>query len=181
MELAFAGLHQLCGPVLTRAERLPAPQQDALRTAFGLAAGAPPDRFLAGLAVLNLLSGMAGKRPLVCLVDDGQWVDRASAQTLGFVARRLAADPVGLVFAAREPGPDLAGLPGLEVAGLRDSDARALLDSALAGPLDARVRDVIIAETRGNPLALLELLGWSHIRFGPATLRTGCWVREAPR
>ena len=158
MKLAFAGLHQLCGPMLTRAERLPAPQQDALRTAFGLAAGAPPDRFLAGLAVLNLLSGMAGKRPLVCLVDDGQWVDRASAQTLGFVARRLAADPVGLVFAAREPGPDLAGLPELEVAGLRDGDARALLDSALAGPLDARVRDVIIAETRGNPLALLELL-----------------------
>ena len=158
MKLAFAGLHQLCGPMLTRAERLPAPQQDTLRTALGLAAGAPPDRFLAGLAVLNLLSGMAGKRPLVCLVDDGQWVDRASAQTLGFVARRLDADPVGLVFAAREPGPDLAGLPELEVAGLRDGDARALLDSALAGPLDARVRDVIIAETRGNPLALLELL-----------------------
>ena len=158
MELAFAGLHQLCGPMLTRAERLPAPQQDALRTALGLAAGAPPDRFLAGLAVLNLLSGMAGKRPLVCLVDDGQWMDRASAQMLGFVARRLDADPVGLVFAAREPGPDLAGLPELEVAGLRDGDARALLDSALAGPLDARVRDVIIAETRGNPLALLELL-----------------------
>ena len=158
MKLAFAGLHQLCGPMLTRAERLPAPQQDALRTAFGLAAGAPPDRFLAGLAVLNLLSGMAGKRPLVCLVDDGQWVDRASAQTLGFVARRLDADPVGLVFAAREPSPDLAGLPELEVPGLRDGDARALLDSALAGPLDARVRDVIIAETRGNPLALLELL-----------------------
>ena len=158
MKLAFAGLHQLCGPMLTRAERLPAPQQDTLRTALGLAAGAPPDRFLAGLAVLNLLSGMAGKRPLVCLVDDGQWVDRASAQTLGFVARRLDADPVGLVFAAREPSPDLAGLPELEVAGLRDGDARALLDSALAGPLDARVRDVIIAETRGNPLALLELL-----------------------
>jgi DNA-binding NarL/FixJ family response regulator len=157
MELAFAGLHQLCAPLLTRAGRLPVPQRDALRTAFGLAAGPPPDRFLIGLAVLSLLSGMAGERPLICLIDDGQWLDRASAQALGFVARRLAADPVGLVFAAREPNAELAGLPELEVSGLRDDDARELLALALPGPLDARVRDLMIAETHGNPLALLEL------------------------
>src|SRR5712691_9258718 len=157
MELAFAGLHQLCAPMLSRAERLPVPQREALRTAFGIAAGPPPDRFLVGLAVLSLLSGAAGERPLVCLVDDEQWLDRASAQALGFAARRLAADPVGLVCAAREPGPELTGLPELEVRGLRDDDARALLDSALAGPLDAQVRDLIVAETRGNPLALLQL------------------------
>jgi len=157
MELAFAGLHQLCAPMLNRAERLPEPQRDALRTAFGIASGPPPDRFLVGLAVLSLLSGAAGERPLICLIDDEQWLDRASAQALGFTARRLAADPVGLVFAARDPSDDLAGLPELEVGGLRDDDARVLLDSALAGPLDPRVRDLIIAETRGNPLALLEL------------------------
>jgi DNA-binding NarL/FixJ family response regulator len=157
MELAFAGLHQLCAPLLTRAGRLPVPQRDALRTAFGLAAGPSPDRFLVGLAVLSLLAGMAGERPLICLIDDGQWLDRASAQALGFAARRLAADPVGVVFAAREPGAELAGLPELEITGLRPDDARALLDSALAGPLDARIRDLIIAETHGNPLALLEL------------------------
>ena len=157
MELAFAGLHQLCGPMLNRAGRLPVPQRDALRTAFGLAPGPPPDRFFVGLAVLSLLSGVAGDHPLICLVDDEQWLDRASAQALGFVARRLAADPVGLVFAAREPGAELAALPELIVDGLRDDDARALLESAMPGPLDARVRDLIIAETQGNPLALLEL------------------------
>jgi len=157
MELAFAGLHQLCGPMLNQAERLPAPQREALRIALGLAEGPPPDRFLVGLAVLNLLSGVAGEQPLVCLIDDEQWLDQASAQVLGFVARRLAADPVGLVFAAREPGPELAGLPEMELGGLSGEDARALLASALAGPLDARVADLIIAETRGNPLALLQL------------------------
>jgi len=157
MELAFAGLHQLCAPLLNRAGQLPVPQRDALRTAFGLAAGPPPDRFLVGLAVLSLLSEVAGEEPLICLIDDEQWLDHASAQALGFVARRLAADPVGLVFAAREPSPDMAGLPDLEVGGLRDSDARALLDSALPGPIDDRVRDRIVAETQGNPLALLEL------------------------
>src|SRR5271166_4825325 len=157
MELAFAGLHQLCAPILSRAGRLPVPQRDALRTAFGIAAGPPPDRFLLGLAVLSLLSGVAGERPLICLVDDAQWLDQASAQALGFVARRLAADPVGVVFAAREPGPELAGLPELAIEGLQDDDARALLDSALAAPLDTRVRDLIIAEMNGNPLALLEL------------------------
>jgi len=157
MELASAGLHQLCAPMLGRLDRLPAPQREALRTAFGIAAGPPPDRFLVGLAVLSLLSEVAGERPLVCVIDDEQWLDRASAQALGFAARRLAADRVGLVFAAREPGAELAGLPELEVGGLQDEDARVLLESALAGPLDARVRDLIVAETRGNPLALLEL------------------------
>ena len=128
-----------------------------MRVAFGLGAGPVPDRFLVGLAVLSLLSEAAGERPLVCVVDDEQWLDRASAQVLGFVARRLAAEPVGLVFAARLPGDELTGLPELAVEGLPEGDARALLASVLAGPLDARVRDQMVAETRGNPLALLEL------------------------
>jgi DNA-binding CsgD family transcriptional regulator len=157
MELVFAGLHQLCAPMLDRAEHLPLPQRDALRTAFGLSTGPAPDRFLVGLAVLGLLSEAAGERPLVCLVDDEQWLDRASAQVLGFAARRLGAEPVGLVFGARVPGEELAGLPELVVHGLPEQDARALLDSALSGPIDDRVRDQIVAETRGNPLALLEL------------------------
>ena len=157
MELAFAGLHQLCRPMLGRAGRLPVPQHDTLRTAFGIAAGPPPDRFLVGLAVLSLLSEVAGERPLICLIDDEQWLDRASAQALGFAARRLGANPVGMVFAARGPDPGLAGLPELKVGGLGDEDARALLEEALPGPLDVRVRDLIVAETRGNPLALLEL------------------------
>ena len=157
MELAFAGLHQLCVPMLSDMERLPGPQRDALRTAFGLEAGPPPDRFLVGLAVLSLLTEVARERPVIGLIDDVQWLDRASTQALGFAARRLAVDPVGLVFAAREPGADLTGLPELAVQGLSDHDARMLLDEALTGPLDARVRDLIIAETHGNPLALLEL------------------------
>ena len=157
MELAFAGLHQLLAPMLDRLEQLPVPQRDALRTAFGLSAGPAPDRFLVALAVLSLLSEVAGERPLVCVIDDQQWLDRASAQALGFAARRLAADPVGLVFAARIPGEELAGLPELAVEGLAEGDARVLLDSALTGPLDTRVRDQIVAEARGNPLALLEL------------------------
>jgi hypothetical protein len=155
--LAFAGLHQLCAPMLDRVERLPVPQQDALRTAFGLVAGPPPDRFIVSLAALNLLSEVAGERALICLIDDEQWLDPASAQALGFTARRLGADPVGLVFAVRDPGAELAGLPELEVAGLPEDDARALLDAALAAPLDEQVADLIVAETRGNPLALLEL------------------------
>jgi DNA-binding CsgD family transcriptional regulator len=157
MELAFAGLHQLCAPMLDHAEQLPVPQRDALRTAFGISAGPAPDRFLVGLAVLSLMSEVAGERPLICVVDDAQWLDQASAQALGFAARRLAADPVGLVFAARDECADLAGLPELELGGLEDHDARALLESALAAPLDARVRDLIVVEARGNPLALLEL------------------------
>src|SRR5882757_3292916 len=160
MELAFAGLHQLCAPMLDHAESLPVPQREALRTAFGLSAGPVPDRFLVGLAVLGLLSAAAGERPLIWVVDDQQWLDHASAQALGFAARRLAADPVGLVFAARVPGQDVAGLPELVVEGLAENDARSLLESVLtglSGPLDARVRDRIIADTHGNPLALLEL------------------------
>jgi DNA-binding CsgD family transcriptional regulator len=157
MELAFAGLHQLCAPIVDHLGRLPEPQRDALRTAFGLSPGPRPERFLVGLAVLGLLSEVAGEQPLICVVDDEQWLDQASAQALGFVARRVGADAVGLVFAARVPGAELAGLPELDVDGLREEFARALLDSALAAPLDERVRDLIIAETRGNPLALLEL------------------------
>jgi DNA-binding CsgD family transcriptional regulator len=159
MELAFGGLHQLCAPFLDHLVHLPAPQREALGIAFRLSAGAPPDRFLVGLAVLSLLADVAEKEPLVCLVDDAQWLDRVSAQTLAFVARRLLAERIGLVFAVREPRleDDLTGLPPLEVGRLSDGDARALLDSVVPGRLDARVRDRIVAETQGNPLALLEL------------------------
>ncbi len=157
MELAFSGLHQLCAPMLDHLKLLPVPQADALRTTFGLSLGPAPDRLLVGLAVLSLLSEAAGKRPLICLVDDAQWLDRASEQVLAFVARRLAAESVGLVFGARVPGTDLAELPELVIGGLPEDDAHALLDSVLAGPLDGRIRDQIVAETRGNPLALLEL------------------------
>jgi DNA-binding CsgD family transcriptional regulator len=157
MELAFAGLHQLCAPMLGRLQRLPARQRAALRSAFGLGPGSVPDRFLVGLAVLSLLSEVAEEHPLVCLVDDAQWLDRASAQVLGLVARRLAAESVGLVFAARVPGEELAGLPELVVEGLPEAEARELLAAALTGPLDTPVRDRIVAEARGNPLALLEL------------------------
>jgi DNA-binding CsgD family transcriptional regulator len=159
MELAFAGLQQLCAPMLDRLEGLPGPQRDALSVAFGLSAGAAPDRFLVGLAVLGLLSEVAEERPLVCVVDDAQWLDRASAHALEFVARRLLAESVALIFAARPSGEEqlLMGLPELLVEGLGDADARALLASVIRWPLDERVRDRIVAETRGNPLALLEL------------------------
>jgi DNA-binding CsgD family transcriptional regulator len=157
MELAFAGLHQLCAPMLDRFERLPGPQRDALATTFGLNLGAVPDRFLVGLAVLSLLSEVAEEQPLLCVVDDGQWLDEASAQVLGFVARRLLAESVAVVFAMREPSEEFRGLPELVVEGLRDEDACELLASVIRGPLDDRIRDRIVAETRGNPLALLEL------------------------
>ena len=157
MELAYAGLHQLCASMLDHLDRIPVPQREALRTALGLATGPPPDRFLVGLAVLSLLSEVAGDQPLICLIDDEQWLDQASMTTFGFVARRLAADPVALVFAARHPSAELSGQPELVITGLKDDHARALLDAALPGPLDERVRDLIVAETRGNPLALLEL------------------------
>jgi DNA-binding CsgD family transcriptional regulator len=157
MELAFTGLHQLCAPMLSRLGRLPAPQREALRTAFGMSAGSPPDQFLIGLSVLSLLSDAADEQPLLCLIDDQQWLDRASAQILAFVARRLGAEAVGIVFATRVPGVELAGLPELVVGGLPKADARTLLDSVLPGSLDGRVRDQIVAETRGNPLALMEL------------------------
>ena len=157
MELAYASLHQLCAPLLDRLPRLPEPQGQALETVFGLSSGAVPDRFLVGLAVLSLLSEVAEERALVCVVDDAQWLDQASAMTLAFVARRLQADPVGILFSAREPSEELRNLPQLEVKGLVNGDARALLDSAVMFKLDAQVRDRIVAETRGNPLALLEL------------------------
>jgi len=156
-EMAFAGLHQLCAPMLSHAERLPAPQREALRAAQGLRAGPPPDGFLVGLATLSLLAEVAREHPLICLIDDAQWLDRASARALGLAARRLAADPVAIVLAARTPGAELATLPGLTVEGLPARDARALLESALAGPLDERARDLIVAEARGNPRALLQL------------------------
>jgi DNA-binding CsgD family transcriptional regulator len=157
MELAFAGLHQVCAPLLDRLEVLPGPQAQAVRTAFGLSAGPVPDRFLVGLGVLSLLAEVAVKHPLVCLVDDAQWLDRASAQVLAFVARRLDAESVGLVFGTRIPGGDLVGLAELVVGGLPEREARALLDAVLAGPIDERVREQIVAEAGGNPLALLEL------------------------
>ena len=157
MELAYASLHQLCAPMLNRLDRLPEPQREALAVVFGLTGGSPPDVFLVGLAVLSLLSETAEERPLLCVVDDAQWLDHASARTLAFAARRLLAEPVGLVFAAREPGEELRGLPELEVGGLENGDARALLSSAVRFLLDERIRDRIVAETRGNPLALLEL------------------------
>jgi len=157
MELAYATLHQLCAPMLPYLDRLPGPQQDALRTSFGMSSGTAPDRFLVGLAALSLLSSVAEDKPLICLVDDHQWLDQASAQVLAFVARRLEAESVALVFGTRVVGGDLAGLPELAVEGLGTADARALLDAALTGPVDPRVRDQIVAETRGNPLALLEL------------------------
>jgi DNA-binding CsgD family transcriptional regulator len=159
LELPFAALHQLCAPLLSGLERLPSPQRDAIGIAFGLSSGAQPDRFLIGLAMLSLLSDAGEAHPLVCLIDDAQWLDRSSAQVLAFVARRLQAESVVLLFAEREPVAldELAGLPELRLQGLSDADARALLASVITGPLDERVRERIIAETRGNPLALLEL------------------------
>ncbi|WP_433370125.1 AAA family ATPase [Actinoplanes sp. CA-142083] len=157
MELPFAALHQLCGPLLDRLDRLPAPQRDALATVFGLAAGPPPTPFLVGLAVLTLLSEVAAARPLACVVDDAQWLDGASAQALAFVARRLGAESVLMLFAAREPMPMLSGLPELVLRGLPDHSARELLASVVRWPLDERVRAAVLAEARGNPLALLEL------------------------
>jgi DNA-binding CsgD family transcriptional regulator len=159
MELPFAALQQLCGPMLSRLDRLPGPQREALEVAFGLRAGSAPDRFLVGLAVLGLLSEVAAVQPLLCLIDDAQWLDQASAQALAFVARRLDAESVALLFGTRDPAGEggLAGLPRLVLEGLPDADARALLASVLPGLLDERVRERIIAESSGNPLALLEL------------------------
>ncbi|HEY2286582.1 MAG TPA: AAA family ATPase [Streptosporangiaceae bacterium] len=157
MELPFATLHQLCAPLLDRLPELPAPQRGALETVFGIRAGTPPERFLVGLAVLSLLSGASEARPLLGIVDDAQWMDRASAQVLGFVARRLLAESVALIFGTRQGTAGLPGLPELEVTGLSDADAHALLNSATHTRLDQHVRSRVVAETRGNPLALLEL------------------------
>src|SRR4051794_20849281 len=175
MELAFAALQQLCAPMLDRLEHLPAPQRDALGVAFGLHAGDPPDRFLVGLAALSLFSEVADEQPLLCVVDDAQWLDKASAQALAFVARRLRAESIAVVFATRAQSQELVGLPELVVDGLREDEARALLGSVITGPLDERVRDRIVAETRGNPLALLEL---PRVR-GTAELAGGFGLPEA--
>ena len=161
MQLPFAALHQVCGPLLGGLSGLPEPQQRAVRVAFGLAAGTAPDRFVVGLAVLGLLAEEAAGRPLVCLIDDAQWLDEASAQVLGFVGRRLLAEAVVLLFAVREVGGErlFAGLSALTVDGLIDEEARGLLTAAVPGHLDERVRDRIVAETRG--------------------IRWGCWSRRA--
>ena len=177
MELAFGALHQLCAALLDRRDALPEPQRDALAIAFGLQGGTPPDRLFVGLAVLGLLSAAAADQPLLCVVDDAQWLDPESEQALTFAARRLMADSVGVIIAARVADGDepLAGLPELRVEGLGDSDARALLASALHVPIDERVRDRILAETRGNPLALLEL----PRGMTPAELAGGFALHEA--
>ena len=164
MELAFAAVHQLCSPILEEANRLPAPQRDALRTAFGLSSGAAPDKFLIGLAVLNLLSEVAEQRPLVCVVDDEQWIDRTSAQILGFVARRLVAESVGLVFAARVPSDDLAGLPERVLAGLPAAEARILLENRAhwtAGWPGARSHH---CRDAGKPLGTAGIIAWREVR-----------------
>jgi DNA-binding CsgD family transcriptional regulator len=160
MELAYSGLHQLCAPMLeNNLERLPDPQRDALATVFGRSTGPPPDRFLVGLAALTLFAEVAEQRPLICIVDDSQWLDQASAQIIGFVARRIFAERIALVFAARTGiGDDvLPDLPALLIEGVGASDARAILLSNLTGPLDPAVRDQVVIESHGNPLALLEL------------------------
>jgi len=157
VELPFAGLHQICGPLLDRLDRLPEPQQQALRVTFGMGEGEAPDRFVVGLAALTLLSDAAEEQPLLCAVDDAQWLDEESALALAFVARRLLAEPVAIVFVTREPPQALVGLPELVVEGLDVDDARSLLASGIPGLVDQQIRDRIVAETRGNPLALLEL------------------------
>ncbi|MET0818067.1 MAG: ATP-binding protein, partial [Solirubrobacteraceae bacterium] len=176
MELPLAALHQLCGPMLDHLDALPAPQQRALCVAFGLAAGDPPDPFLVALATLSLLAEVASERPLLCLVDDAQWLDAASAQTLGFVARRLLAESVAVVIAIRDE-PEihaLAGLPELPLGGLPEPYAHELLSSVIPGRLDDRLRDRVIAESHGHPLALLELprdLAATEVPVGRARVR----------
>lgn len=157
MELAYASLHQLCMSLISEVEHLPGPQRDALRVVLGHSEGAPPDRFLVGLAVLGLFSRAAETKPLLCIVDDTQWLDRASALTLAFVARRLLSERIGVVFASREACPELAHIAEHQVRGLSDDHAHTLLSSAVPFKLDPAVRDRIVAEVRGNPLALLEL------------------------
>lgn len=176
MELAYAGLHQLCAPLLGHLDGLPSPQREALAVAFGQSVGPAPERFLVGLAVLNLLSAAVHEQPLLCIVDDAQWLDQVSIQTLGFVARRLAAEPVGMVFAARSEGAAvLTGLPELALRGLSAADARILLSEAMIGGIDPRVRDRVVAETRGNPLALLEV----PRTYSAETLAGGFWTGDA--
>ncbi len=176
MELAFAGLHQLCASSLDRIDGLADPQRAALATAFGLWPGPAPNPFLVGLATLSLFTEVAEEEPLVCVVDDAQWLDRASRQALGFVARRLFAEPVALIFTTREQSEEFARLPELVVEGLDDVEARVLLSSVIRGPLDEMVRERIVAETRGNPLALVEL----PRGLTPAELAGGFGLPDAP-
>src|SRR3954454_4912506 len=159
MENPFAGLASPCAPMLGQLDALPGPQQNALQVSFGLSSGDAPERFLVALAALTLFAEVAGERPLLCLVDDAQWLDAATSQVLGFVARRLLAESVAIVLTVREPSDErkLADLPELSLGGLQDDDARALLSSVIPGRLDDRVHDRLVAETRGNPLALVEL------------------------
>ena len=184
MQLAYAGLHQLCLPMLDHLDALPDPQQSALSVSFGLTEGTAPDRFFVGLATLSLLAEMAATQPLMCLVDDAQWLDDSSFEVLGFVARRLAAESVAMVFAIRDgdgPGRGRIGLPELLVTGVADEDARALLDSVVLGRLDERVRNRLVDETRGNPLALLELprgMSSAELAGGFAVPRTAGWPRR---
>jgi DNA-binding CsgD family transcriptional regulator/tetratricopeptide (TPR) repeat protein len=188
-DMAFAGLHQLCAPFLDRLGHLPDPQRDALRIAFSMQGGTVPDRFAVGMATLSLLSDLATERPVICVVDDAQWLDQASAQALAFVARHLAAAPAAVIFAARQPagGHGLDGLPEVQLGGLTDADARTLLDSVVLGPLDERVRDQILAEARGNPRALLEPLrglgpGVLAGGFGlPGVVPVPSWIEEECR
>src|SRR4029077_7922656 len=178
----FAGLQQLCAPLLNHLDELPEPQRRALNVAFGRGIGATPDRFLVGLAVLSLMAAAANDQPLLCIVDDAQWVDEVSVQTLAFVARRLLAEPVrglrsaaplSVVFAARDGGAEaLAGLPELVIRGLSDGDARDLLESVMVGGIDPRGRDRIVAATRGIPLALLEV----PRTVSAAELAGGFWI-----
>ena len=176
MELPFAALQMLCAPMLDRLDHLPEPQRAAIGTAFGVSSGTAPERLLVGVAVLSLLADAARERPLLCVIDDAQWLDRASAQALAFVARRLLADAVAVLFATRErTDTELAGLPAMSLQGLADDAARALLSSVIDGPLDDRTRDRIVTETHGNPLALLELPRGQT----PAELALGFGVPDA--
>ncbi|MGW3783608.1 AAA family ATPase [Micromonospora chokoriensis] len=185
-ELAFAGLHQICAPVLDRLARLSAQQGRALSTAFGLSAGEAPDLFMVGLGVLGLLAGFADEQPVVCIVDDAQWLDKASAQVLGFVARRLRTESLIMIFAVRgdldtDDMPELKGLPVMTVTGLSDEDSQALLASTVLGRVDQRVLERIIAECHGNPLALTEQRESREAPADPvgtglsATLAAGAW------
>ncbi|MFD0599254.1 AAA family ATPase [Catellatospora coxensis] len=179
MALPYAGLHQLCTPLLGRLPLLPGPQRDALAAALGLHEGPPPNPFLVGLAALTLLARAADERPLACLLDDVQWLDEQSLQAIAFVARRLAAEPIAMILTLRSPGDrgELADLPALTVPGLNDTDARGLLTSAAHVPFDPRVRDRIVAEAHGNPMALLLIPASSR----PPSWRADCgWPAAAP-
>jgi AAA ATPase domain len=184
-EFPYAALHRFCGPTLDRIDQLPAPQRDALAVAFGLAAGPAPDQFVVALGVLGLLSSLATDQPVLGLIDDAHWLDRGSSLTLAFVARRLVAERIGLVFATRDVGESLARLPELHVGSLGHRDARALLESVLLAPLDEQVMERLIVEARGNPLALIELpRGLTTAELGggfglPATATLNARIEES--